>query len=194
LGSTEVDLFQTDFFSFFHLRVSGQPVQQGCYTVRNYGTTGAFKAFLQVKVTYDPQGKAVRMQQFVAREFIDSEETRPFANDVMKSFVRDATPKSDRAATSGLIDEIQYYNIAKNRAIIMHNGATQGKEKLIRGEVEPSAGYKVVLGKSPNFTQKNRGSCLTLAAVEIDGNRWVELTLTARQPGPTTRRASPWVD
>lgn len=180
LGSTEADLDQTDFFSFFHLRASGQPVQQGRYTIKNYGTTGKFEAFLQVKVTYDLQGKAVRMQEFVVREFIDSEANRPFANDVMKSFVHDATPKKDRAVLSGLSDEIQYYNMAKGPTIIMHDDAIRGKEKLIHGEVEPSAGYKVVLGKSPSFTQKNQESCLKFAAVEIDGKRWVEISVTAR--------------
>ena len=180
LGHTEAGLYETDFFSFFHLRTNGQSVQQGRYTIKSYGTTGGFKAFLTVKVTYDPQGKAVRMQEFVAREFIDSQATRPFANNVMKSFLRGATPKTDRAAVSGLIAEIQYYNMAKGRTILMSSGAAQGKEKLMRGEVGPSAGYRIVLGKSPNFAQQNQESCLKLAAVEIDGKPWIELSVTAR--------------
>jgi len=180
LGSTEAELLKTDFFSFFHLRAKGEPVQQGRYTIKSYGTSGKFEAFLQVKVTYDPQGNAVRMQEFVAREFIDGDETRPFANDVMKSFVLDATPKNDREAISGLIDELHYYNMAKGAEVLTAESAIQGKEKLLRGEVEPSAGYKVVLGKSPSFTQENKESYVKLAAVEIDGKPWVELSLTAR--------------
>jgi len=179
LGSKEAELYKSEFFSFFHIRANGPVAQQGRYTIKSYGTSGDFKAFLQFKVTYDPQGKAVRIQALVAREFIDDVELDPFARDIMRSFVHDATPKNDQAAVSGLLDEISFFNVAHGRTIIMGGDEAKGKEKLLDGETEPSAGYKVVQGKAPDFMQKNKECVLTIGGAEIDGKRWVEFTVTA---------------
>jgi len=143
MGQTLKTASQTSFFQWFHMRETERRAEEPGEAVRFRPSGEKFHDLCYLDTLLAGSGEMVGMELVVQRAFIDGRD-RPFAQDLVKSFLREALPEACRDVLQDFMQEIQLPG---------RNGATPG--------------YLVFNGRQNSWKTQTGWSRLLLANLDV---------------------------
>lgn len=166
------DAQQTEFFRWFQLVETSRAKGKGGRIVVRFRPSGEkFHDLVAVDAAVD-RHIIMSIDLLLARSFIDDARDGIFARDIAKSLLRAAPPDADRAALSGMANEIEF---AHDYPLIVGPGYRPPALPP-----HPSPGFQTYLGRRDSYEQAFSESRLRLEQIHDDVGRWLRISLRAK--------------
>jgi Ca2+-binding EF-hand superfamily protein len=167
-------IHQTDLVKFFGLTQTGTETDfRGGKVVKFQPKAGNFRTLVLVKFAVDNADRVRGVELSLARSFVDHEVNKAFARDIAKSLLRTVLPSDDIRLAGDLLNEIEFGDY-KNRIIAQPQAIPQLP-------AQPTAGYQVYLGNSPNSEQNFSQTRLSLRNATDFGQNTLVITIAPRE-------------